>query len=88
MYLIDIIELNFTILLLNDEALVLPCEIADTESLSSLSRAYRFLHSSPCLVNSSQTITFHPFATTKPGSFVLIKHVFQNSSQSPSEYIK
>lgn len=34
MYLIDVIELNFTILLLNDETLALPAEIAGTESLS------------------------------------------------------
>ena len=34
MYLTDIIELNFTIRLLNDEALALPAEIAGIESLS------------------------------------------------------
>lgn len=33
-YVTDIIELNFTILLSNDEALALPAEIAGTESLS------------------------------------------------------
>lgn len=33
-YVTDIIELNFTILLLDDEALALPAEIAGTESLS------------------------------------------------------
>lgn len=34
MYLADVIELHFTMPLLNDEALVLPAEIAGAESLS------------------------------------------------------
>lgn len=33
-YLADIIELNFTILILNNEALALPAEIVGTESLN------------------------------------------------------
>lgn len=34
MYLADIIELNFTVLILNNEALALPTEIVGTESLN------------------------------------------------------
>lgn len=55
-YLIDIIELNFTVVLLNNEVLALPAEITSNESLSYLSRPDNFLHSSPYLVNKSQSI--------------------------------
>lgn len=50
-YLIDVIELNFTAILLNYEALAFPAEITTNESLSYLSKPDNFLHSSPHLVN-------------------------------------
>lgn len=70
-YLIDIIELNFTVLLLNSEALALPAEITSNESLSYLSRSDKFLHSPIWWIN------LRPFSTCChyiiPRSFVPIK---------------
>lgn len=66
-YLTDIIELNFTILILNDEALALPAEIVGTESLNSLFRVDGSLHSS--LSGEFISGHFHPVAMTlNPGA--------------------
>lgn len=87
-YLADIIELNFTILILNNEALALPAEIVGTESLNQLFKGDRSLHSS--LSGEFISGHFHLVALTLSPyiSFVLIKHDFRKDSQSASEYVK